>query len=122
MALGFPHQFYFGCLQNLTPGTYQRMIEHSSHCAIAVTNDDVNDEISVIECILCHFLYSRSLHTFRASIEVLWALMFFYFFSSLFCRVTLPEGLGIEDHSDDPLAPCTDDEGISAGGVISPSG
>ena len=32
------------------------------------------------------------------------------------------EGLGIEDHSDDLLAPCTNDEGAPAGGVIYPDG
>ena len=46
--------------------------------------------------------------------------MFFCFFSSLIRSITLPTGLWIEDHSDDPLAPCTDDEGVSTGGVISP--
>ena len=45
----------FGCLQKLTPETYQWMIEHSSHCAIVVTDDDVNDEKSIIEYILYHF-------------------------------------------------------------------
>ena len=30
-------------------------------------------------------------------------------------------GLGIEDHSGDPLAPFPDDEGVSTGGVISPA-
>ena len=48
--------------------------------------------------------------------------MFFFFFYSLFCRVTLAAGLGIEDHSDDPHAFCPDDEGVSAGGVIYPAG
>ena len=37
-------KFSFGCLQNLTPDTYHRMLEHSSHCAIVVTDDDINDE------------------------------------------------------------------------------
>ena len=31
-------------------------------------------------------------------------------------------GLGIEEHSNDPLAPCPNDEGVSAVGVISPAG
>ena len=48
--------------------------------------------------------------------------MFFCLFSYLFCRVTLEEGLGIEDHSDYPLPPYTNDEGVSYGGVISPAG
>ena len=48
--------------------------------------------------------------------------MFFCLFSSIFFRVTLPEGPGIEDHSGDPLAPCPDDEDVSVGGVISPAG
>ena len=48
-------KFYFGLIQNLTPDTYQRMLEHSSHCAIVVTDDDVNDEKSIIECIHYNF-------------------------------------------------------------------
>ena len=47
--------------------------------------------------------------------------MFSCLLSSLFYRVTVPVGLGIEDHSDDPLAHFPDDEGVSAGGVISPA-
>ena len=30
-------------------------------------------------------------------------------------------GIGIEDHFDDPLAPFPNDEGVYAGGVISPA-
>ena len=30
--------------------------------------------------------------------------------------------LVIEEHSNDPLAPCPNDEGVSDGGVISPAG
>ena len=48
--------------------------------------------------------------------------MFFCFLSSLFFRVALTASLGIEDHFDDPLASCPDDEGMSAGGVTSPAG
>ena len=48
-------KFSFGCLQNLTPDTYQSMLEHSSYFAIVVTDDDVNDEKSIIEYILYHF-------------------------------------------------------------------
>ena len=47
--------------------------------------------------------------------------MLFCFLYSLFCRVTLAAGLWIEDHYDDPLDIWTDDEGVSAGGVISPA-
>ena len=36
--------FSFGCLQKLTPVTYQSMLENSSHCAIVVTDDEVNYE------------------------------------------------------------------------------
>ena len=57
-------KFSFGCLHNLTPDTYQRMLEHSLHCDIFVTDDDVNDEKLVIESILYHLQNSRSLHTF----------------------------------------------------------
>ena len=48
--------------------------------------------------------------------------MLFYFFLSIFCRITLTTGLGIDDHSDDPLAPFPNDEGVSVGGFISPAG
>ena len=47
-----------------------------------------------------------------SALEVLWALMFFCLFSFLFCRVTLPTGLVIEDHSDDSLFSSADDEGM----------
>ena len=42
--------------------------------------------------------------------------MFFCFFSSIFCSITIPVGLGIEEHSNDPLASPTNDEGIPARG------
>ena len=48
--------------------------------------------------------------------------MLFWFFSYLVCIVVLAAGLGIEDRSNDPLAPCPDCEGVYAGGVISPAG
>ena len=47
--------------------------------------------------------------------------MFVWLFSSIFFRVTLPSVLGIEDHSDDPLAPFPNDEGVSARGFIYPA-
>ena len=37
-------KFSFGCLQNFTPGTFVWMIEYSSHCAVIVADDDINDE------------------------------------------------------------------------------
>ena len=94
--------FSFGCLQNLTPDTYRWMLEHSSHCDVVVTENDTNDEKLIIECILYHLQYSRIIHTFWASLEVLWALMFFCLFSSIFFGITLPAGLGKEYHSNDP--------------------
>ena len=96
------------------------MLEHSSLRAVIVADDDINDKEAIIECILYHLQNCKSLYTFRAPLEVLWALMFFCFFSSLFCSITFRAGLLIEDHSDDPLAPFPDGEGVSDGGVISP--
>ena len=122
MALGFPHQGFLWMIQNFTLDTYQRMLENNPHCAFFVADIEVKYESSIIECIRYHFYYSRSFHNFRDSLEVIWALMFFYFLYSVFCRVTFTAGLGIEDHSDDPLDPCPDDECVSAGGVISLAG
>ena len=114
-------KFSFGWLQNLASDTYGWMLEHSSYCTVIVDDDDINDKEAIIECILYHLQYIRSLHAFWASLEVLWALMFFWFFSSLFCSITLPSGLGIEDHSNYPLASSTNDEGMPARWVISPT-
>ena len=96
------------------------MLDHSLHRAFIVADDDINDKEAIIEGILYHLQNCRSLHTVRASLEVIWTLMFLCFLSSLFRSITLPEGLLIEDHSDGPIAPFPDDEGVSAGGVISP--
>ena len=109
-------------IQNFTLDTYQRMLENNPHCAFFVADIEVKYESSIIECIRYHFYYSRSFHNFRDSLEVIWVLMFFYFLYSVFCRVTFTAGLGIEDYSDDPLDTCTNDEGITAGRVISPAG
>ena len=48
-------KFSFGCLQNLTPDTYQRILEYSLHCAVIVADDDINDKEVIIEFILYHF-------------------------------------------------------------------
>ena len=48
-------KFSFGCFQNFTPDIYWWMLEHSSYWAIVVTDDDINDEKSIIECILYYF-------------------------------------------------------------------
>ena len=111
-------KFSFVWIQNLTSYTYRWMLDHISHCAVIVADDDINDKEAVIECILYHLQYSRSLYNVWASLEVLWELMFFWFFSSLLCIITLPEGCGIEYHSNDPLASSTNDEGMPARGVI----
>ena len=102
-------KFSFGWLKNLNSGTFGWMLEHSSRCAAIVADDDINDKEAIIEGILYHLQNCRSLHNFRVSLEVLWALMFFCFFSSLFHSIALSAGLWIEDHSNDPLAPCPDD-------------
>ena len=41
-------KFSFGWLQNLTPGTFGWMLEHSLHCAAIVTDDDINDKEAII--------------------------------------------------------------------------
>ena len=110
----------FRWLKNLTSGTFGWMLEHSSHCAVIVADNDINDKEVIIEGILYHLNNSRSLHTFWASLKVLWELMVLCSFYYILCRVTLPAGLWIDDHSYDPLTPSTDDEGVYAGGVISP--
>ena len=87
--------FSFGLLQNLTSGNFGWMLEHISHCAVIVTENEINDKEAIIECILYHLQNCRSLHTFWASLEVLWEIMFFCFFSSLFCSIAITAGLGI---------------------------
>ena len=76
--------------KNLTSGTFGWMLEHSSHCAVIVADDDINDKEAIIEGILYHLQNCKSLHTFRSYLKVLWALMFFRFFSSFFGILTLP--------------------------------
>ena len=100
-------KFSFGWLQNLTSATYGWMLEHSLHYDVIVAGDVINDKEAIIECILYHLQYSRSLNTFWASLEVLLALMFFWFLSSLFFGITLPSSLGIEEYSNGPLASST---------------
>ena len=112
----------FWWLKNLILGTFGWMLEHSSHCSVIVAYNDINDKETIIEGILYHLQNWRSLHTFWASLEVLWELMFFWFFSSFFRSIKLSAGRLIEFHYNDPLAPCPNDEGVSAGGVISPAG
>ena len=41
-------KFSFGCLQKLNLDTYGWMLEHISHCAFVVTDDDINDEKPII--------------------------------------------------------------------------
>ena len=53
------------------------MLEHRSHSAVIVSDNDINDKEAIIEGMLYHLQNCRSLHTFRASLKVLWALMFF---------------------------------------------
>ena len=106
--------------KNLTSGTFGWMLNNSSHCSVIVAGDDINDKEAIIECMFYHLQICRSLHTFQSSLKVLWALMLFCFFSYIFRSITLPAGLWIYYHSDDPLSPCPKDEGVSAGGVISP--
>ena len=48
--------------------------------------------------------------------------MFFLFFSFLFRRITLLAGLGIDFHSNNPLAYPTNNEGMPDRGVISSTG
>ena len=69
------------------------MLEHSSHRSFIVADYYINDKEAIIEIILYHLQNYRSLHTFLASLEVLWALMFFCLFYSLFRSITLPTGL-----------------------------
>ena len=65
---GFLIKFSFRYLQNLNPETYQKILEHSSHCAIVVTDDDINNEKLVIEGVLYHLQNSTSLETFWSSL------------------------------------------------------
>ena len=104
--------FSFWWLQNLTSGTFGCMIEHSSHCAVIVSDNEINYKEAITECIIYQLYNCRRIHNFWASLKVFWALMFFWFFSYLFCSITLPEGLGIEYHSKNPLAYATNDERI----------
>ena len=60
---------------------------------VIVSDDDSNDKEAIIECILYHIQNCKSLHTFRAPLKDLWALMFFCFLSSLIRSITLPTGL-----------------------------
>ena len=57
-------KFSFGRLHNLTSDTYEWMLEHSSHCAVIVAENDIYDKEDIVECILYHIQYIRSLHTF----------------------------------------------------------
>ena len=54
----------FQRLNNLTSGTFGWMLEHSSHRAVIVADDDINDKEAIIEGILYHLQNFRSLHTF----------------------------------------------------------
>ena len=114
-------KFSFGWLQNLILDTFGWMIEKSSHCSVIFSNDEINAKKSIIEWILYHLKNFISLYTFWDPLEVLWGIIFFLFLSSIFRSITLMEGLVIEDHSNDPLASPTNDEGIPARGFISPT-
>ena len=70
------------------------MCEHDALPISVFTHADViNDKEAIIEGILYHLQNFRILHTFRSSLEVLWALILFCLFSSLFRSITLPAGL-----------------------------
>ena len=114
-------KFSFWWLHNLTSGTYWWIIEHSSYCAVIVTYNYINDKTAMKEWIFYHLQNCTSLHTFRAPLKFIWELMLLCFFYNLICRITLPEGLWIDDHFNNALRYSTDDEGMPARGVISPS-
>ena len=64
MARGYLHEAFLSGLKNLTSGTFGWMLEHSSHRAVIVADDDINDKEAIIEGILYHLQNCRSLHTF----------------------------------------------------------
>ena len=83
--------------------------------------NNINDKIVLEECIFYHIQNCTSLHTFCASLEVIWALMFIWFFSPLICGIRLSAGLLTKEYSNNALRYLTDDEGMTAIVFISPS-
>ena len=77
MDLGFSHQVFLWVTLELDLGHLCMDAWAQLALSVIVADDDINDKETIIECILCHFQCSRSLHTFLVSLKVLWALMFF---------------------------------------------
>ena len=82
-------KFPFWWINHFYPRTSWWMLENGLHCAGIITYNDINDKISLEECIFYYLHNCTSLYTFISPLKVLWQIMLFWLFYSLISGITL---------------------------------